>query len=85
MMTVDELLRAHGIKFKRKARYYTTCPQCSAGRSTKGHQMAEVLCVTIDGDSAIWGCNHCNWSGRVSKTNGHANGPRSLHPLRLRR
>jgi AAA domain len=65
-MTLEELLAANGIKLKSTApgRHYTTCPQCSADRSTRPHQMAPVLGVTIESDGRVrWGCNHCDWTG----------------------
>src|SRR6516164_4304 len=73
-MTPNELLAANGISLH-KARWsaprpgsnarraYTTCPQCSHKRSSKTHQDARCLGVTIEGDSVRWGCNHCNWTG----------------------
>jgi len=63
-VTIDELLRANKISIPSTApgRYYTTCPQCSHKRS-KEHQRSRVLGVTVDGKSAHWGCNHCDWTG----------------------
>jgi hypothetical protein len=64
-MNVEELLAAHNIKLKSTApgRHYTTCPECSAGRSTREHQLSRVLGVTIEGDRVRWGCSHCDWTG----------------------
>jgi hypothetical protein len=64
-MTSRELLSTHGIELPNcgPGRYYTTCPQCSRGRS-KEHRNNKVLGVTIEADSSVrWGCNHCNWTG----------------------
>lgn len=64
MIAAVELLQQNGIKLPNTApgRHYTTCPQCSTGRSL-AHQRLEVLGVTIDGDKVSWGCNHCGWTG----------------------
>jgi Family of unknown function (DUF5906) len=70
MMTVAALLDANHIKLPNTApgRYYTTCPQCSRDRRP-AHQRSKVLGVTINGDRAYWGCNHCGWTG-PEKCNG---------------
>jgi hypothetical protein len=62
--TPNELLRAYNINISSTApgRYYTTCPKCSAGRM-RSHQKSKVLGVTINGNGAHWGCNHCGWTG----------------------
>ena len=64
MMTVEELLNAHGIKLESTVpgQHYTTCPQCSAKRST-AHQKTKCLGVKIDGKGVCWRCNHCGWTG----------------------
>jgi hypothetical protein len=61
---VTGLLAANQIHLPSTApgRYYTVCPRCSAKR-TKPHQRSKVLGVTINGDGAHWGCNHCGWTG----------------------
>jgi hypothetical protein len=73
-MTPQELLATNGIHLKSAApgRKYTTCPRCSHTRS-RAHQKAKVLGVTIEGDSARWGCNHCGWTG-PEKGNSKPNG-----------
>jgi hypothetical protein len=74
-MTAAELLQANGIKVESTApgRYYTTCPQCSSGRS-KAQQ--KVLGVTIEADDSVrWGCNHCGWTGPEK-----GNGPNGSRP-----
>jgi hypothetical protein len=65
-----ELLAANGIALESTApgRYYTMCPQCSHTRS-EAHQKAKCLGVTIEGDSARWGCNHCGWTGPAGRGN----------------
>ena len=42
-MTVDELLHKHGIKLAntRPGRHYTTCPKCSATRTSNEHRAAK--------------------------------------------
>jgi hypothetical protein len=52
-------------------RYYVTCPKCSAKRSTKAHQEAKCLGITIDDSGACWGCSHCGWTG-PPRSNGQA-------------
>src|SRR5262245_36152472 len=74
-MTPEELLRANGIMRPKSGRY-TTCPRCSSTR--KGaHKKLPCLGVTIDGDSARWGCNHCGWTG-PEKGNGNGAEPPPL-------
>jgi hypothetical protein len=73
MTDIGAQLRESGIHLKdtTPGRYYTICPQCSTKR--KGaHQHIKVLGVTIESDSAHWGCNHCNWTGATGKANGRA-------------
>ena len=62
MTSPAELLKAHGIELSDTApgRHYAACPQCSAQRGKKNHK---CLGVTITGNSAYWGCNHCSWTG----------------------
>jgi putative DNA primase/helicase len=65
-MTVAELLAKYGIKLESTApgRYETTCPRCSAKRSTKEHRAAKVLGITIEADDKVrFGCNHCDFKG----------------------
>jgi putative DNA primase/helicase len=62
-MTPEQLLHSNGIDYRPgKDRYYATCPHCSHLRKL-AHQKLECLGVTIEGDSARWGCNHCSWTG----------------------
>jgi hypothetical protein len=80
-MSPAELLNANGIYLPsyKPGRYYITCPQCSHTRSDK---KAKVLGVTIEGDSARWGCNHCPWTGPEKgngKANGHDHSPAATH------
>jgi hypothetical protein len=69
-----EILQEHGIALQSYdlGRHYTTCPQCSASRSTS-HRGNKVLGVTIDSKGVQWGCNHCSWTGGAYY-NGKANG-----------
>lgn len=65
-MNPADLLAKHGIKIESTApgRHYTTCPKCSAARSTKEHRAAKVLGVTIENDGSVYfGCNHCDFTG----------------------
>jgi hypothetical protein len=64
MKTVAEILQQYDLHpaSTRPSRYYTTCPKCSAGRA-HAHQRSPCLGITIDGNGACWGCNHCGWSG----------------------
>jgi putative DNA primase/helicase len=72
-VTLDQLFAENGIGIKNKGdgRYYATCPKCSNGRK-KAHQNNRVLGVTIKDGSAMWGCNHCGWTGPEKRANGHA-------------
>ena len=72
-MTPRELLGTHAIELPSydPGRHYTTCPQCSRGR-TAAHRNNKVLGVTIEGDGAVrWGCNHCGWTGPHKGNGGH--------------
>ena len=72
-MTPQELLGTHAIELPSydPGRHYTTCPQCSRGR-TGAHCNNKVLGVTIEGDGAVrWGCNHCGWTGPHKGNGGH--------------
>ena len=77
MLPPEELLARNKIKIgsTKPGRYYTLCPQCSAGRS-KAHRTLECLGVTIDDAGSVrWGCNHCGWTGPEKGSasgNGHA-------------
>jgi hypothetical protein len=74
-VTVEELLAANRIELSstQPGRYHATCPECSAKR-TKPNQRKKVLGVTIDGNGAHWGCNHCGWTGPQKGSSGKGNG-----------
>ena len=75
-MTPEAILRQNSIILGSYAlgRHYTTCPRCSAGRSTPENRKAKCLGVTIeDGDKVHFGCNNCNWTG-PEKGSGAGNG-----------
>ena len=58
-MSPEDLLRQSGVTLDNYApgRYYTTCPNCSAGRSTSEHRREKVLGVTIEADGSVrFGC-----------------------------
>jgi hypothetical protein len=63
--SAKDLLAANGITLAcyEPGQYSSTCPKCSADRSTKEHRAAKVLGVKIDAKGVVWHCNHCNWSG----------------------
>ena len=76
-MTVADILSKHGIKLGNVApgRHYTTCPHCSAGRSSSEHRGAKVLGVTIGADGKVhFGCNHCGWTGPQKGRGDRSNG-----------
>src|SRR5262249_51170601 len=60
----QEFLAANNIQLKNynPGQHYTTCPDCSAGRS-KAHQKTKCLSVKIDDKGACWHCHNCGWSG----------------------
>jgi hypothetical protein len=62
--TASDILREYGLSAPPagKDRYYTTCPNCSPGRS-RAHQKARCLGITIDTEGVHFGCNHCGWRG----------------------
>ena len=65
-MTPEALLRQNGVILESytPGRHYTTCPRCSAGRSTPENRKAKCLGVTIEaGDKVQFGCNNCDWTG----------------------
>jgi hypothetical protein len=72
-LLIEELLLAHHIALTdlSPGRHYTTCPECSSGRSTAAHRTMKCLGVTIEAeDKVFWGCNHCGMSGPQPKPNG---------------
>lgn len=73
MTSLDQLLDENGISLngRNDGRYYATCPKCSAYRK-RAHQNNRVLGVTIKDGTAMWGCNHCGWTGPEKRANGHA-------------
>jgi putative DNA primase/helicase len=76
-MTVADILSKHGIKLGNVApgRHYTTCPHCSAGRSSSEHRGAKVLGITIGADGKVhFGCNHCGWTGPEKGRGDRSNG-----------
>ena len=71
MKTIKEGLLENGIALKSYAQgtHRLPCPVCSSGRKNKNDP---CLSVTIDGDSAVYYCHHCeasgqNFSGKVSE------------------
>ena len=84
-MTLDELLKLNRIELQnvRPGRHYTTCPECSAKRKL-AHQKNKCLGVTIEGDRARWGCNHCGWTGPSSYGGNGARPPLAAHLYRDR-
>ena len=85
-MTVADILSKHGIKLGNVApgRHYTTCPHCSAGRSSSEHRGAKVLGVTIGADGKVhWGCNHCGWTGPEKGRGDRSNGKERRRSSRL--
>src|SRR5262249_23234028 len=62
-MLAEQLLQ-QGIRPKR----YTSgdqkllCPKCS---HTRKDRRDPCLSLTIDGESAVWNCHNCSWSGAV--------------------
>jgi hypothetical protein len=71
-MSPEDLLAKNGISLESTApgQYQTTCPRCSAQRSTAGHRRAKVLSVKIDDTGVCWHCNHCSWAGPEQGGNG---------------
>lgn len=71
MKTVTEILQHFGLPPvpPGKSRYYTTCPQCSAGRSRE-HQKSPCLGISITNAGVSFGCNHCGWKGSQKFANG---------------
>jgi Protein of unknown function (DUF3631) len=84
-MTLDELLKLNRVELQnvRPGRHYTTCPQCSPKRKL-AHQKNKCLGVTIEGDRARWGCNHCGWTGPSSYGGNGARSPLAAHLYRDR-
>jgi Protein of unknown function (DUF3987) len=77
MRTAAEILGKFGLPPPPpgRDRYYSTCPRCSATRSTTAHRKSECVGITIDATGVKFGCNHCGWTGGGSfetKSNGHA-------------
>lgn len=41
----------------------TLCPQCSENRKKKNDP-----CLSVNGESGMWHCHNCGWSGRLGET-----------------
>lgn len=84
-MNAQEILAAHNIDLPSAdvGHHYALCPQCSAERRTRAHQMDPCLGVKVDDRGVTWGCNHCGWTGGEAfhKANGHANGHERASPF----
>jgi hypothetical protein len=70
-MNVADLFARHSIKLDNTApgRHYAICPQCATTRKL-ANQTKKTLGITINGEGAHWGCNHCGWTG-PEKGNGN--------------
>src|SRR5437764_8963066 len=57
------------------------CPKCS---HTRKDRKDPCLSLTIDGESAVWNCHNCSWSGAVRDESRPARGarPTSARPSR---
>jgi hypothetical protein len=76
----EAILRQHGIEIRDEARYYTTCPRCSAKRK-KQHQKIKCLGVSRPDDGRVyWGCNHCDWTGPGPQKAGRVLRPNRARP-----
>jgi twinkle protein len=64
MAVLAELLLEHGIRPRsyRTGDHKLLCPRCSHQRRNRADP---CLSLTIDCDSALWKCHHCEWSGGV--------------------
>ena len=61
MKTLNELFSEEGIYPRHDvAKYYTTCPKCSAGRKAQNRKKP-VLKVQVDGRGLRAGCCHCDF------------------------
>lgn len=71
MLDIEQLLAANGIAppSYQPARYYLTCPHCSAGRKPN-HQKLKCLSLMIEPDRAYWKCHHCEWTGPEKTSSG---------------
>jgi hypothetical protein len=68
-------LRPTESTFRARRPAVTTLRARDAPPRHKKHRSERVLGVTIEGNSARWGCNHCDWKGPEKgnyKANGHA-------------
>jgi hypothetical protein len=74
MRTAAGILREYGLPEPPSGvdRYYSTCPKCSAQRST-ANQKTKCLGIDIDDKGVRFHCCHCNWGGGAYY-NGKANG-----------
>jgi twinkle protein len=82
-LNLSERLLAHGIRLPpggyspgdRKV----LCPKCS---HTRRHKSDLCLSVTIlpDGESAVWMCHHCDWSGGTKPGQRREPKPRRVRP-----
>src|SRR5215471_2620216 len=63
-MALPEQLLQQGIRPKRygSGDQKLLCPKCS---HTRKDRRDPCLSLTIDGESAVWNCHNCSWSGAV--------------------
>ncbi|MDQ2787977.1 MAG: toprim domain-containing protein [Chloroflexota bacterium] len=61
---MSESFSDHGIEIPSNARgnIKTQCPNCSQARS-RAH--VRERCLSVDVESGIWLCHHCQWSGKL--------------------
>jgi twinkle protein len=64
MGTLAEKLLEHGIRPRRyvDGDQKLTCPRCS---HTRRNRTDPCLSLTIDSETAVWKCHHCEWAGAV--------------------
>ena len=64
---MHDILQEENIKLKHteSGNQKTKCPKCQPPHNSRDNPLS----VTIDGDSAVWKCHHCDWSGTTLRGN----------------
>ena len=65
--SMHDILQEENIKLKHteSGNQKTKCPKCQPPHNSRDNPLS----VTIDGDSAVWKCHHCDWSGTTLRGN----------------
>ena len=79
-MEMNDALNENSIKLKTlsQGNHKTKCPRCQPPHKASDNPLS----VTIDGDSAVWNCHHCEFKGTSLNGNGDLYGNFVTRPQR---